>query len=281
MHSGGRTVIDLGLENKRAVVGGAGYIEIRAGHGRNTTLQLARAGARLACIDIDAGRAKAIADEARDLGAEAHPVVADLTDPDQVKAAVAEAVGLLGGIDLCVDIVGGSAWNPVEDITTSQWNWTIENNLAHVFWLFQAVARQMIDQGTGGSLVALASVDAFVAAAYHAPYGAAKAGVVSLAKTFAYELGRHGIRVNVVAPGNVGSGNDDQPEGVWGVDKKNPLVAPRAIDIANAALFLSSALAARITGQTIIVDGGTLIRQAWEFTAKDLEGQRAFGPEAP
>ena len=101
-------------------------------------------------------------------------------------------------------------------MTPEDWASSIENNLTQVFLLFQAVSRQMIVQGAGGSLVALASVDGTVAAAYRAPYGAAKAGMISLAKTFAYELGRHGIRVNIVAPGNVGGGNDDQPEGIIG-----------------------------------------------------------------
>lgn len=272
-------MIDLGLTEKRALVAGAGYIPSRAGHGRHTTLQLARAGARLVCVDIDEGRANAIVDEARKLDAEAYPIIADMTDRDAATKAVEQAVKTLGGIDICVDIIGGATWNKVEDVTAKEWTWTIENNLSHVFWLFQATARQMIDQGRGGSMVALASVDALVAAAYHAPYGAAKAGIVSLAKTFAYELGRHGIRVNVVAPGNVGTGNDDQPEFVWGVDPKNPLIAPRAIDIANAALFLSSDLAARITGQTIVVDGGNTIRQAWAITADTLDDYRWSGPE--
>jgi NAD(P)-dependent dehydrogenase (short-subunit alcohol dehydrogenase family) len=263
-------MIDLGLDGKRVLISGAGNISERAGHGRHTTLQMARAGARVACIDIDAGRAESIASEARDLGAEAHPIVADMTDSDQVARAIGEAATALGGIDVCVDIIGGARWNRVEDITAEDWRWSIDNNLTQVFMLFQAVSRQMITQGTGGSLVALASVDGTLAAAYHAPYGAAKAGVMSLAKTFAYELGRHGIRINVVAPGNVGTGNDDQPEGVWGVDDLNPLAAPRAIDIANAAVFLSSSLAARVTGQTLIVDGGATIRQAWGITPETL-----------
>jgi NAD(P)-dependent dehydrogenase (short-subunit alcohol dehydrogenase family) len=258
------------LEAKRAVVSGAGYIPTRAGHGRHTTLTLARAGARLACIDIDEERAKAIVAEAQAEGAEAHPVIADMTKRDQAERAIGEAVALLGGIDVCVDIIGGATWNPVEDVTPEEWSLTIEQNLTQVFTLFQLVGRQMIEQGTGGSMVALASVDATVAAAYHAPYGAAKAGIVSLAKTFAYELGRHGIRVNVVGPGNVGTGNDDQPEGVWAVDDTNPLAAPRAKDIANAVLFLSSDLAARVTGQTLLVDGGATIRQAWKISPETL-----------
>src|SRR5580700_12097054 len=137
-------VIDLGLEGKRAVVSGAGYIPTRAGHGRHTTLQLARAGARLACIDIDPTRAQEIAAEAREQGAEAHPIVADMTAREQVPRAIAEAVAALGGIDVCVDIIGGARWNKVEEITADDWEWTIENNLTQVFLLFQAVSKQMI-----------------------------------------------------------------------------------------------------------------------------------------
>jgi len=264
-------MIDLGLSGKRAVVSGAGYIPTRAGHGRHTTLQLARAGARLACIDIDPQRAKEIAAEARGEGAEAHPVVADMTDRTQVARAIDEAVDLLGGIDVGIDIIGGARWNRAEEFTAEEWTWTIENNLTQVFFFLQEASKRMIAQGTGGALCALASVDGTtVAAAYHAPYGAAKAGVTHLAKTFAYELGRYGIRVNVVAPGNVGTGNDDQPQGVWAVDDLNPLIAPRAIDIANGVLFLSSELASHITGQTLIVDGGATIRQAWTASLDTL-----------
>ena len=217
--------------------------------------------------------------EAKAEGAEAYPIIADMTDADQIDRALNEAVEVLGGIDVCVDIIGGATWNKVEDVTVDEWQWNMANNLTHVFFFFQGVARRMISQGTGGSMVALASVDATVASAYHAPYGAAKAGIVSLAKTFAYELGRYGIRANVVAPGNVGTGNDDQPEGVWGVDDKNPLIAPRAIDIANAVLYLSSGLAARVTGQTILVDGGATIRQAWQITYETLDEYRWSGPD--
>ncbi|MGP0032578.1 MAG: SDR family NAD(P)-dependent oxidoreductase [Acidimicrobiales bacterium] len=263
-------MIDLGLGGKRAVVSGAGYRPERAGHGRHTTLTLARAGAAVACIDIDQERAESIAAEVTAEGGQAFPVVADMTDRAEVARAMDEAIAALGGIDVCVDIIGGAMWNKVEDVTPGEWAWTIENNLTQVFELFQCAAHHMIGQGTGGSMVALTSVDGTVAAAYHAPYGAAKAGVISLAKSFAYELGRHGIRVNAVAPGNVGGGNDDQPEGVFAVDDINPLIAPRAKDIANAVLFLSSDLAARITGQTLIVDGGAGIRQLWGITPETL-----------
>ncbi|MGD1257817.1 SDR family NAD(P)-dependent oxidoreductase [Mycobacterium seoulense] len=256
-------MIDLGLSGKRAVVSGAGYIPERAGHGWFTSLALAEAGAAVACIDIDEQRAEHIAGEIVARGGTAVPIVADMTDAEQVGRAIDDVEAALGGIDVCVDIIGGATWSKVEDFTTELWDAAIHYNLTQVFYLFQAASRYMIAQGSGGSLVAIASVDGIASATYHAAYGAAKAGVISLVKTFADELGRYGIRANAVAPGNVGSGNEDQPPNEYAVNGINPLAAPRAHDVANAALFLSSELAARITGQTLVVDGGATIRQLW------------------
>jgi NAD(P)-dependent dehydrogenase (short-subunit alcohol dehydrogenase family) len=255
--------IDFGLQGKGAVVAGAGYIPERAGHGRVSSLLLAEAGGAVACIDIDKERAEGIVAEIKAAGGKAFPVVADMTEPAEVSRAVAESVAGLGSIDICVDIIGGARWDRLVDFSPEDWNWTIRNNLGQVFYLFQAVGRQMIEQASGGSMVAIASVDGINAAAMHGPYGAAKAGVISLAKTFAQELGRYGIRVNAVAPGNVGSGNEDWPEGQWAVDAVNPLAPPRSHDIGNAVLFLASTLAERITGQTLVVDGGAVIKDLW------------------
>jgi 3-oxoacyl-[acyl-carrier protein] reductase len=263
-------VIDFGLSGKRAVVSGAGYIPERAGHGWFTSLALAEAGASVACIDIDKQRANRIVGEIVGRGGDAIPIVADMTDPAQVSRAIDEAVAALGGVDVCVDIIGGATWSKVEDFTTQLWDVAIHYNLNQVFYLFQTVARRMIAQRSGGSLVALASVDGIAAATYHAAYGAAKAGVISLVKTFADELGRYGIRANAVAPGNVGSGNEDQPPDEYAVNGINPLAAPRAHDVANAALFLCSELAARITGQTLVVDGGATIQQLWGLPASSI-----------
>jgi NAD(P)-dependent dehydrogenase (short-subunit alcohol dehydrogenase family) len=263
-------VIDLGLSGKGALVSGAGYIPERAGHGRSCARKLAEAGASVACIDIDRDRAEGIAAEIREDGGKAFPIVADMTLPGDVERAVAEAVTALGSIDVSVDIIGGARWDTAESFSDEDWQWTLLNNVTQVFYLFQVVGRQMIAQGSGGSMVALASVDGIAAAAMHAPYGAAKAGVISLAKSFAQELGRYGIRVNTVAPGNVGTGNEDWPEGRWAVDAVNPLAPPRASDVGNAVLFLCSNLAERITGQTLVVDGGATIRELWGMTEDAL-----------
>jgi 3-oxoacyl-[acyl-carrier protein] reductase len=269
-------MIDLGLGGKGAVVSGAGYIRARAGHGRSCALKLAEAGATVACIDIDKTRGEETAVEIQKSGGAAFPIVADMTVPAEVQRAVDEARAGLGSIDVCVDIIGGARWDRAESFAVEDWQWTILNNLTQVFYLFQVVGRHMIRQGTGGSMVALASVDGIAAASMHAPYGAAKAGVISLAKSFAQEMGRYGIRVNTVAPGNVGTGNEDWPEGRWAVNPVNPLAPPRTRDIGNAVLFLCSALAERITGQTLVVDGGATIREMWGMT-EDVLPRFQFG----
>ena len=268
-------MIDLGLSGKRAIVSGAGFIASHAGHGRSSALSLAAAGATVVCIDIDEGRACSIAAEIAAAGGQAHAVVADMTERDGVDRAVGLAIEKMGGLDVCVDIIGKATFDRVEDISDAAWHWTMKNNLTHVLYLFQAAARQMMSQGTGGAPVSIAFVDGIGASGYHAAYGAAKAGVISLMRTFADELGRYGIRANTVAPGNVGGGNWDDPDAGFGSDPVNPLAPPRGRDIGNAVLFLCSALASRITGQTLIVDGGVTIRSPWGFTAENLPQIRA------
>ncbi|HVW42130.1 MAG TPA: SDR family oxidoreductase, partial [Amycolatopsis sp.] len=191
---------------------------------------------------------------------------ADGRDPAQVRRAFDEATGEMGGVDVCVDIVGFATYDSILDVTPQDWDAQIRENLNHVFYVWQEAARRMVAQGTGGSLVAISSVDGTVAAAFHTAYGAAKAGVISLAKSFSHEFGKYGIRANTVAPGNVGSGNMDQPAGQYDVNGINPLAAPRAIDIARSVLFLCSELSARTAGQTLLVDGGATTTELWGIT---------------
>jgi 3-oxoacyl-[acyl-carrier protein] reductase len=259
-------MIDLGLGGRRAIVSGAGFQPEGAGHGRAVSLRLAEAGATVACIDIDTDRAEGTARAIEATGGRAFAITADMTDARQVDRALDEAVERLSGLDVCVDIIGRATWNRVEDFTDEDWAWTIENNLTQVFYLYRSASRRMIEQGTGGALVGISSVDGIAAAAYHSAYGAAKAGVISLTKTFADELGSHGIRVNAVAPGNVGTSSSERPDGKYGYDPCNPLAPPRPTDIANAVLFLASSLSDRITGQTLVVDGGATVRSLWGMT---------------
>jgi NAD(P)-dependent dehydrogenase (short-subunit alcohol dehydrogenase family) len=263
-------MIDLGLTGARAIVAGAGYRPDRAGHGRSSSLQLSRAGATVACIDIDEHRADGIVDEITEDGGKAFKVIADLLDSSSVTWAINEAADKLGGLDVAVDIIGDANWALALNFPDETWDRSIAENLTHVFRFYREASKRMVAQGTGGSLVSIASVDGIRSSGMHLAYGAAKAGVISITRTFAEELGPYGIRVNTVAPANVGAGNYEAPDVAFGTNPINPLSPPRAIDIANAVLFLNSALAARITGHTLVVDGGALARSPWGFTKETM-----------
>jgi 3-oxoacyl-[acyl-carrier protein] reductase len=269
-------MIDLGLTGKRALVAGAGHRPPRPGFGRVSSLLLADAGARVACLDFDEDRAKATAAEVTAAGGEAIAVVADLTKREQVGDAIAEVVGAVGGLDVCVDIVGGARWGTVLDFTDEDWHWTMETNLRQNFLLLQAAGRQMVAQGSGGAIVSVASVDGLASSKHHVAYGAAKAGVISLAKTFAQELGPYGVRVNAVAPGNVGPGNEGPGESEFGADPFAPLASPRTRDIGNAILFFASDLSARVSGHTMPVDGGATTRALFGYD--QIDDLRRFSP---
>jgi 3-oxoacyl-[acyl-carrier protein] reductase len=269
-------MIDLGLDGARAIVVGAGFIPVRAGNGRGSALQLARAGATVACIDKDAERAEQIVREVTDEGGKAFAIIADVLDSAAARRAVDEAAERLGGLDVCVDIVGGARWSKAADIADEDWDSQILLNLTQVFYVFKAAIPHLISNEMGGSLIALTSVDGIGSSRFHAGYGAAKAGVISLVKTFADEYGEHGVRVNSIAPGNVGGNNWDLPEVPFGEDVVNALAPPRGRDIADAVLFLASRLAAKITGQTLVVDGGAVIQSPWRMTEDQIERNAAF-----
>jgi NAD(P)-dependent dehydrogenase (short-subunit alcohol dehydrogenase family) len=269
-------MIDTGLDEARAVVVGAGFIPTRAGHGRGAALNLARAGATVACVDKDADRADAIVREIRDEGGDAFPIVADVLDSDQAQNAIDGAAARMGGLDVCVDIVGQAMWSKAAEISDEVWDAQLLVNLTQVFYVFRAAVPHLAANESGGSLIALTSVDGIGSSRYHAAYGAAKAGVISLVKTFADEYGKDGVRVNAVAPGNVGGGNWDLPEIPFGEDVVNALAPPRGRDVADAVLFLASRLSAKITGRNLVVDGGALVRSPWGMTEDLIARNAAF-----
>jgi NAD(P)-dependent dehydrogenase (short-subunit alcohol dehydrogenase family) len=245
----------FGLEDKPTLVVGGGY-----GIGRETSLLLAEAGARVAVADVDPVRAAGVADEVGGI-----PIVGDVTDPDGARKVVDAAHAQLGGLERVANIVGLATF--VEDvfaIDTEVWEHDLRINLVHHLDVSRAAARHMIDDGTGGAFALVASVSGIYGAAGHAAYGAAKAGVMSLARAMASEWGPHGIRVNCVAPDVIMTprllaGGAMPAEGTpvgeevvlgrWG----------RPDDIAGPLVFLLSELSSFMTGRTLVVDGGSMI----------------------
>jgi NAD(P)-dependent dehydrogenase (short-subunit alcohol dehydrogenase family) len=238
----------LRLDGRRFLVVGAGQ-----GIGRQASHALAIAGARLACVDVDPDLASDIAGEVDGVA-----LSGDATKREDVARIVDETVGQLGGLDGAVDIIGMAQYSDIVETSDDDWNWHHDIVLRHAFLVMQHSARVMAD--VGGVMVFVASVSGITSAPRHAAYGAAKAGLMSLVRTGAVELGPRGIRVNAVAPGVVWTprvsaflGEDGRTRNV----ENTPLrrVAQPA-DIAAAILFLASDLAGYVTGQTLVVDGG-------------------------
>jgi NAD(P)-dependent dehydrogenase (short-subunit alcohol dehydrogenase family) len=250
-------LLELGLKAKRALVAGSG-----PGLGRSCALGLAEAGARVACVDIDGERAAAVADEIVARGGGATTVRADIRRPSEAERAVAEVVSAFGGLDVIVDVIGEIRWGRVVDLTDEDWDYSFDSVLRQVFNLARSAARQLLAQGTGGSVVSVSSVSGMASAPFHAPYGAAKAGLMSLTRSLAIELAPAGIRVNNVAPGAVATPRVAERLR----ESREPSGAPQRSraplgrmgepdEVAKVVVFLSSNLASYVSGQTIVVDG--------------------------
>jgi NAD(P)-dependent dehydrogenase (short-subunit alcohol dehydrogenase family) len=253
----------LQLAGCGALVAGGGQ-----GMGRATVLLLARLGAKLAVLDELAERANAVAAEARALGAAAEALAADVTDAAQAERAAEAAARATGGLDLLVNIVGGASWAPLLELDDATWERDQRVNLKHHWLMGRAAAKRMIAAERGGSIVAVGSVSGMFSAARHGAYGAAKAGLIGLVKTMAEEWWAYGIRVNAVVPGAV---RTPRIEAAWAsgaiprpaADVVERMALPE--DVAAAIAFLSSDLARRITGQTLVIDGGVTTRFPFRF----------------
>ncbi len=238
----------LRLDGRRFVVLGAGQ-----GIGRQAAHALASVGARIACVDE-------VADRAADIAAEVDGIAltGNAFERADMERMFGDATAALGGIDGVVDIIGMARYADVLEMTDDDWDWHFDIVLRHAFLAMQLGGRAM--QATGGVMVFVASVSGITSAPRHSAYGAAKAGLMSLVRTGAVELGPSGIRVNAVAPGVVWTprvsvflGDDGRERNVANTPLRR--VAQPA-DIAAALLFLASDLAGYVTGQTLAVDGG-------------------------
>ena len=239
------------LDGKRAVITGAAR-----GIGLATARRFVDEGADLLLVDrpalADVDLSMLPSDGVRYLSG-------DVTTTE--TCAAIETFGLDGGIDILVNNAGVTRDATLTKMTDEQWDTVIDVNLKAVFRLSQLAARLMQMSG-GGVILNAASVVAHYGNYGQANYVASKAGVVGLTKTLAKELGRHGIRVNAVAPGFIETPMTDEvpPKVIDKMRAKIPLGdLGHADDIAAAYAFLASDDARYITGATLNVDGGLVI----------------------
>ena len=241
------------------VIGGA------SGIGRATARMLGRVGASVAVADLDAAGAEEVAAEIRAEGGKAVSLGGDVLDPKGATAVVDGACAALGGLEVVVNIVGFAAWSPLLDYDIATWNHDIQRNLNHHLYVGQAAARLFIKDGVAGRIAMVASVSGLYGAPNHAAYGAAKAGVMALARSMADEWGRHGIRANAVAPDCILTPRAAAGFEARGVRDPDEIVRADGMplarwghpdEIAGPLVFLVSKMSSFLSGQTLIVDGG-------------------------
>jgi 3-hydroxybutyrate dehydrogenase len=255
----------MSLKDKVAVVTGAA-----SGIGREIARTFARAGAKLAVVDLDAAGADATARELVGVGASAIALAIDVSSEEQVDAAMARVVEAFGRIDILVSNAGNQVVAPIEEFTFADWKRVIAVHLDGAFLTTRAAIRQMYRQG-GGSIIYLGSVHSKEASLLKAPYVSAKHGLMGLAKVVAKEGARHGVRANVICPGFVHTPLVDKqiPEQARALGISEDAVVRDVMlretvdgeftttqEVADAALFFASFESNALTGQSLVVSHG-------------------------
>jgi 2-deoxy-D-gluconate 3-dehydrogenase len=183
---------------------------------------------------------------------------ADLKDDEAPDAIVETAISRYGQVDVLVNNAGIFRQNRAEHATLAEWNETMTVNVTAAFRLSQAVSKGMIARRSG-KIVNIASRGAFMGMPFGSAYNASKAGLLAITRTLAVEWGLYGIQVNAIVPGVVqtamGNHRNSAEQALF--ERTIPLGRPSSpSDLLGAAVFLSSAAANYVTGETLVVDGG-------------------------
>jgi NAD(P)-dependent dehydrogenase (short-subunit alcohol dehydrogenase family) len=245
------------LTGRRALVTGGG-----SGIGLAMTRALAYHGAAVTLWGRNADKVSAAAEGIAATGAVAHARQVDVSDEAAVAAGVRETVGLLGGLDVVVVNAGlGVPLVPLVDTTAADYRTVMATNLDGAFWTMRETARVLIEQGTGGSVIAVASLAAVSGAARNHAYGASKAGLTAFVRSGAVELARYGIRVNGVLPGWTATdmtvtaqASEVFTEKVIGRVPLGRWARPE--EFGGIAVYLAADASSYQTGTTVLVDGG-------------------------
>lgn len=254
----------IDLQGRSVLVVGAGK-----GIGRASARLVAAAGAHTVVLDRHADRSLDVCEEIRSAGGRADHVVADVLHGAEIEAAVTAAEEATGGLDALVNITGSATWVPLLEMSAQVLSRDLAVNLDQHLHVARALVRRWLARGCGGTICVVASISGAFGAGNHAAYGAGKAGLLGLVRSAAEEWWPHGIRVNAVAPGSVRTPRIEETlmregEAAIPAEMLSRMASPE--DVAGAIAFLISAQARKITGQSIVVDGGTTSRFPYALT---------------
>ena len=228
------------------------------GIGRALAESLHQAGARVALAGRDLERAQKAAAE---LGDGSFGVACDVADSAQVEAAIAAAEAALGPIDILVNNAGLTRDNILLRLDDDDWDAVLDANLKGAFNTTRGVIRGMMKRRSG-RIINISSIVGLIGNKGQANYSASKAGLIGFTKSVAKEYASRGVLVNCVAPGFIDTDmtralSDEARTALLGSIALGRLGRPE--DVAGAVLFLASDLAAYITGQVLVVDGGMVM----------------------
>jgi 2-deoxy-D-gluconate 3-dehydrogenase len=246
------------LENKVAIVTGAAQ-----GIGRAIAVGLAHEGAHVVIADLQLDKATETAEAIEGLGRQARALRVDVSSLADISTMVERTLEAFGTVDILVNNAGIALPAPFLETTEEQWQRIIDVNLKSAFFCSQAVARKMVEKGSG-KIVNLASTSSFVAGREEVPYAISKAGVRMLTAAASAELAPYHVNVNAIAPGLIKTPltakHFPSPEALEArVQAKTPMGrAGKPQDLVGAVIFLCSPAADYVTGHTLVVDGGWL-----------------------
>jgi NAD(P)-dependent dehydrogenase (short-subunit alcohol dehydrogenase family) len=252
----GLTVSLFDLTGRKAFVTGASR-----GIGQVIAVALAEAGADLALVARGEEGLNATAEQVTAHGRKAFVIPADVTDADAVAGAVGTAIQRLGHVDVVVNNAGGSNFMvPFLDMRLPGWDKLLRLNLTSAMYVCHAIGGHLAERGRG-SVINVASVAGLTASPLVSPYGAAKAGLISLTKTLAVEWAARGVRVNALCPGWTATELnrllwEDETAGKQTIATVPMQRWGRAEEMAGPAVFLASDASSFMTGQVLVVDGG-------------------------
>lgn len=235
------------------------------GIGRRIAERFYEAGAKVALCSISkTGKEELMQEIAGDDRSRIMALPCDVSQPKDVANFLQAVVDKFGTIDVLVNNAGIYSKEDTCDVTEAQFDKVLDANLKSVFFACQWFFKHHIDAGTTGNVVNIASVSSVTYVPDNALYNVSKAGVVTLTKTFARDMGKHGIRVNAVGPGSIPTDLNAalyaDPQKDIDLCKKIPLGRRGTKDdIANCVLFLASEESDYLTGQVIYAEGGWLL----------------------